>query len=66
MANTIANSKTPMCVTRVFYKGKEIKIGDVTIVWSDHFGRPHSGNIDNFASSRVYDALDEFEAGDGF
>lgn len=66
MANTIANSMVPMCPTRVFYKGKEIDIKDIVVVWSDNFGRPESGTINDFAYSRVNDAVGEFEAGDGF
>ena len=66
MANTIANSMVPMCPTRVFYKGKEIDIKDIIVVWSDNFGRPDSGTIEDFASSRAGDAVGEFEAGEGF
>lgn len=52
MANTIANSMKPMCPTKAFYKGKEIDLNDLTIVWSDHWGNPMSGDINDFASSR--------------
>lgn len=66
MANTIANSMTPMCRTRAFYKGKEIDLKDLIIVWSDNFGRPDSGTVEDFASSRASDAVGEYEAGEGF
>ena len=57
MPNTIANSMTPMCRTRVFYKSKEIDIDDLTVVWSDHWGNPKRGDINDFASNRADDAV---------
>ena len=55
----------PMCSTRIFYKCKEIDIKDITVVWSDNFGRPYSGTLEDFASSRAGDIIGEFEAGEG-
>lgn len=66
MANTIANSMKPMCPTKAFYKGKEIDLNDLTIVWSDHWGNPMSGDINDFASSRSDDAISENEAGESW
>ena len=66
MSNTIANSITPMCRTRIFYKGKEIDIDDITVVWSDHWGNPKCGDINDFASNRADDAVSENEAGEGW
>lgn len=66
MANTIANSMTPLCHTRAFLKGKEIDLKDLVIVWSDHFGRPKCGTLEDFASSRAEDAVSENEAGEGW
>lgn len=66
MANTIANSMKPMCSTKVFYKGKEIDLKDLTVVWSDQWGTPKSGNINDFASSRADEAVSEYEAEEGW
>lgn len=66
MARTIANSMTSMCPTRAFYNGKEINLKDLTIVWSDHFGKPMSGSVEEFGLSRADDAVTENEAGEGW
>lgn len=66
MATTIANSMTPNCRTRAFYKCLEVDLKDLVIVWSDHFGKPMSGSVEDFGSSREWDAVVETEAGEGW
>jgi len=53
-------------LTKILYNGVEINPSDILVVWSDHMGHILTGEIDDYASSRADDAVDEALAGAGF
>lgn len=48
------------------YKGQAIDSSDIEIVWHDHYGNEFKGNLEDFVMSRIEDALEEHDAGDGW
>ena len=39
-----------MAVVKVYYKGKEIRMNDIKVDWTDCFGELHNGSIEDYAS----------------
>ena len=55
-----------MAVVKVYYKGKEIPIADIKVDWTDCFGQPHTGDIDDYASDYAAEEVAIAEAGEGW
>lgn len=48
-------------MVKVFYEGKEINVNDLSFKWEDHFGLNCSGDLIDYISSKVDEAICEFE-----
>lgn len=56
-----------MAIVKVLYKGEEIPIEDVTVVWTDCFGElQRPGTIEDYASDYASDEVAIAEAGEGW
>ena len=56
-----------MGVVKVLYKGKEIPLKDITVVWTDCFGElQHPGTIEDYASDYAAEEVGIAEAGEGW
>lgn len=56
-----------MGVVKVLYKGKEIPLKDIRVVWSNCFGElQHPGTIEDYASDYAAEEVAIAEAGEGW
>ena len=55
-----------MAVVKVYYKGKEIPIDDIVVDWTDCFGEPHTGSIEDYSSDYAAEEVAIAEAGEGW
>ncbi|WQJ53361.1 MAG: hypothetical protein [Wendovervirus sonii] len=53
-------------VDKIFYKGIEISKSDITVEWTNHWGKTKNGDIDDFAADYAEDRVSEAEAGEGW
>ena len=42
---------------RIIYKGEDINLEDIELVWIDRFGEFRTGNIDEYASDYALDEM---------
>lgn len=55
-----------MAVVKVYYKGKEIPMNDIKVDWTDCFGEPHTGSIEDYASDYADEEVAIAESGEGW
>lgn len=55
-----------MAVVKVYYKGKEIPMNDIKVDWTDCFGEPHTGSIEDYASDYAAEEVAIAEAGEAW
>ena len=44
-------------LARIIYKGEDINLEDIELVWIDRFGELRTGNIDEYASDYALDEM---------
>ncbi len=55
-----------MAVVKVYYKGKEIPLNDIVVDWTNCFGEPNTGSIEDYASDYAADEVAIAEAGEAW
>ena len=55
-----------MSLKKVWYKGVEVNPKDIDVQWTDCFGEPHNGSIEDYASDYASEEVGIALAGEGW
>jgi hypothetical protein len=55
-----------MSLKRVWYRGVEVNPNDIVVQWTDCFGEPHTGSIEDYSSDYAAEEVGIALAGEGW
>ena len=55
-----------MSLKKVWYRGVEVNPKDIDVQWTDCFGEPHNGSIEDYASDYASEEVGIALAGEGW
>ena len=53
-------------IRQIKYKGEVINLDDVEVTWTDCFGYPHTGSIEDYASDYAEEQVAIEQSGEGW